>query len=76
MRSPPFAKNVNYKGLLTIDSLDIAIFDRHNSEINFYDTAKLVHIPLNVLKKIPKGEVNWIAALGVERDSLIRWIAP
>ena len=76
LRNTPLVKNINYKGLLTIDSLFVAIFDNNSSGINFYDTTKLFHIPLNRLKKIPECELNAVVALGVERDSLIRWIAP
>lgn len=72
----PFVKNVTYKGILIIDSLTVAIFDRNNSGVNFYDSTKLSHISLTQLKSLPEDEINSAAALGVDRDSLIRWIAP
>lgn len=66
----------NYKGVLNVDSLSVAIFDKTSCGDNFYDTTKLSPVPLNDLQKIPENEIRPVAAWGVQNDSLIRWVAP
>ena len=65
-----------YKGILDIDSLSVAIFDKNSCGNNFYDSTKLSTIPLSNLKKIPEHEIKPVAAWGVQADSIIRWVAP
>lgn len=66
----------NYKGILNMDSLSVAIFDKSSCGNNFYDSIKLSPVPLNDLQKIPENEIKPVAAWGVQIDSLIRWVAP
>lgn len=68
--------NTNYKGILDVDSLLIAIFDKNSCGENYYDSTKLSPVPLSDLKKIPEHEIKPVAAWGVKNDSLIRWVAP
>ena len=68
--------NAKYKGLLKMDSLSVAIFDKNSCGNNFYDTTKLYSVPLSDLQKIPEHEIIPIAAWGVQADSMIRWVAP
>ena len=68
--------DANYKGILDIDSLSVAIFDKNSCGNNFYDSTKLSTIPLSNLKKIPEHEIKPVAAWGVQADSVIRWVAP
>ena len=68
--------DANYKGILDIDSLSVAIFDKNSCGNNFYDSTKLSTIPLSNLKKIPEHEIKPVAAWGVQADSIIRWVAP
>ena len=41
--------DANYKGILDIDSLSVAIFDKNSCGNNFYDSTKLSTIPLSNL---------------------------
>lgn len=66
----------NYKGVLNMDSLSVAIFDKNSCGNNFYNSTKLSHVPLNDLQKIPEHEIKPVAVWGVQNDSLIRWVAP
>lgn len=68
--------NVNYKGILNVDSLSVAIFDKNSCGNNFYDSTKLSPVSLSDLKKTPKHEIKPVAAWGVQADSIIRWVAP
>lgn len=66
----------NYKGILNMDSLSVAIFDKNSCGNNFYNSTKLSHVPLNDLQKIPEHEIKPVAVWGVQNDSLIRWVSP
>lgn len=68
--------DANYKGVLNVDSLSVAIFDKNSCGDNFYDTTKLSPVLLNDLQKIPEHEIKPVSAWGVQNDSLIRWVAP
>lgn len=68
--------DANYKGILNVDSLSVAIFDKNSCGNNFYDSTKLSTVPLSDLKKIPEHEIKPVAAWGVQADSIIRWVAP
>lgn len=68
--------DANYKGVLNVDSLSVAIFDKNSCGNDFYDTTKLSPIALSGLQKISEHEIKPVAAWGVQNDSLIRWIAP
>ena len=68
--------NANYKGILNVDSLSIAIFDKNSCGNSFYDSTKLYPVPLSDLQKIPEPEIIPVAAWGVQSDSIIRWVAP
>ena len=63
-----------YRGLLSIDSLPVAIYERNRCGANLYDSTKLVYVPLHNLKKLPKYSI--IARWGVQGDSLILDILP
>lgn len=68
--------NANYKGILNVDSLSVAIFDKNSCGNNFYDSTKLSLVPLSDLQKLPEHEIKPVACWGVQADSIIRWIAP
>lgn len=65
-----------YRGLLSIDSLPVAIYERNRCGANLYDSSKLVYVPLHNLKKLPKHTVIMIYRWGVQGDSLIPDILP
>ncbi|GEM_PF-3170650 len=65
-----------YRGLLSIDSLPVAIYERNRCGANLYDSTKLVYVPLHNLKKLPKHTVIMIDRWGVQGDSLIPDILP
>lgn len=74
-QSNPFnADEAIYRGLLSIDSLPVAIYERNRCGANLYDSTKLVYIPLHNLKKLPQYSI--IARWGVQGDSLIPDILP
>lgn len=68
--------DVKYKGILKVDSLSVAIFDKNSCGNNFYNSTKLHSVPLSDLQKIPEHEIIPVAAWGVRADSMIRWVAP
>ena len=68
--------DANYKGILDVDSLSVAIFDKNSCGNNFYDSTKLSLVPLSDLNKIPEHEIKPVVAWGVRADSIIRWVAP
>lgn len=68
--------DANYKGVLNVDSLSVAIFDKNSCGDEFYDSTKLSPIALSALQKMPEHEIKPVAAWGVQADSLIRWVAP
>lgn len=76
-QSNPFnAGEAIYRGLLSIDSLPVAIYERKRCGANLYDSSKLVYVPLHNLKKLPKHTVIMIDRWGVQGDSLIPDILP
>lgn len=50
--------NANYKGILNVDSLSVAIFDKNSFGNNFYDSTKLSLVPLSDLQKSPNTKLN------------------
>lgn len=75
LQDKPFIKDILYRGILTVDSLPIAIFSNGDVGAQFYNSERLIYIPLDFLIKEPM-KINYFAAFGIENDSLIRWIAP
>lgn len=47
-----------YRGLLSIDSLPVAIYERNRCGANLYDSSKLVYVPLHNLKNFPNIQLS------------------
>ncbi len=76
LKMNPLIKNVNYKGVLSIDSLTIAIFDKNGVGAKYYDSTKLTYISLEHLHRVSEEEGRYFGVLEVMNDSLIRWEGP
>lgn len=58
-QSNPFnADEAIYRGLLSIDSLPVAIYERNRCGANLYDSSKLVYVPLHNLKNFPNIQLS------------------
>ena len=58
-----------YKGILMVDSTVVAIFDRNDTGVPFYDTTQLVPVPIDLIVRTRK-KLPIFSVIIIREDSL------